>query len=114
MGQSLNFEQRSFLRRRLENKRQSVSTETANAELNEREFNRARELDEAIIRLDANTYGYCEECGTEIPFKRLQIVPETRFCVECERSLEEEDQIRAKNMDSSFLRGMRSYINKGY
>ncbi len=114
MGHSLNFEQRSFLRERLEHKRHTVCTETSNKELSQREFIRAQEIDEAIERIEANTYGYCDECGVEIPFKRLQIVPETRFCIECERSIERENQVRAKNSDPSFLRGMRAYINKGY
>lgn len=114
MGHSLNIEQRSFLRGRLENKRKSVSADTPNRDLSEREFARAKEIDEAVERIESNTYGYCEECGVEIPFKRLQIVPETRYCIECERSLENENQVRSKNSASSFLKGMRAYINKGY
>ncbi len=41
------------------------------------------ELQEARRRLDAKTYGICERCGNPIPAARLEIRPETRFCVTC-------------------------------
>ena len=41
------------------------------------------ELQEARRRLDAKTYGICERCGNPIPAARLEIRPETRFCVNC-------------------------------
>lgn len=46
------------------------------------------EIEEAIERIDAGTYGLCEECGVAIPKARLQTVPHARCCVECQRSLE--------------------------
>ncbi len=48
---------------------------------------RAREamadIEHALERLDAGTYGSCEECGAAIPFERLEAVPAARFCVAC-------------------------------
>ncbi len=48
---------------------------------------RAREalsdIEHALERLDAGTYGTCEECGIAIPFERLEAIPATRFCVAC-------------------------------
>lgn len=41
------------------------------------------ELQEARRRLDTNSYGICERCGNPIPAARLEIRPETRFCVNC-------------------------------
>ena len=35
------------------------------------------------IKLYTEDYGYCEECGDLIPFKRLLIRPESMFCVPC-------------------------------
>jgi RNA polymerase-binding transcription factor DksA len=115
MGQSLNLEQRNFLRDRLVKKRENLSTvQTTNIDLNEWEYSRVKGVDEAIARLDANTYGFCEECGIEIPFKRLAALPETKFCIDCEKSLETENQARGRNADAGFLQGMKSYMNKGY
>lgn len=39
-------------------------------------------IDDAIKRLDGGTYGTCQSCGREIPTERLELVPETPYCVE--------------------------------
>ena len=44
---------------------------------------RVAELDAALGRVDAGTYGRCEACGNVIPAARLQAVPEATLCVEC-------------------------------
>ncbi len=42
----------------------------------------------AMQKLEEGEYGDCEECGKPIPFKRLQIQPESDFCVQCLQALE--------------------------
>lgn len=39
------------------------------------------EVDSAIERLDAGTYGVCQTCGERIPDERLEAVPTARFCI---------------------------------
>jgi RNA polymerase-binding transcription factor DksA len=39
-------------------------------------------IDEALRRLERGEYGRCVICGREIPQERLELVPETPFCVE--------------------------------
>jgi RNA polymerase-binding transcription factor DksA len=39
-------------------------------------------IDEALRRLDRGEYGRCVICGREIPTERLELVPETPYCVE--------------------------------
>src|SRR5213594_1566503 len=39
-------------------------------------------IDEALRRLDRGEYGRCIVCGREIPEARLDLVPETPYCVE--------------------------------
>lgn len=39
-------------------------------------------IDEALRRLERGEYGRCVICGKEIPAARLELVPETPFCVE--------------------------------
>jgi DnaK suppressor protein len=51
---------------------------------------RIDELKDALERLDDGTYGICQECGEPIPWERLQIIPETRHCVQCESAIKEE------------------------
>ena len=39
-------------------------------------------IDEALRRLERGEYGRCIVCGREIPEARLDLVPETPYCVE--------------------------------
>jgi RNA polymerase-binding protein DksA len=41
------------------------------------------EIDAALARLDAGTYGVCEKCGTDIPKERLKALPHAALCVQC-------------------------------
>jgi DnaK suppressor protein len=41
------------------------------------------EIDHALERIDAGTYGRCVTCGTAIPDERLQAVPWAALCVPC-------------------------------
>lgn len=43
-------------------------------------------IDDALARLDHGTYGVCLTCGTAIPPERLEAVPETALCIDCQRS----------------------------
>ena len=40
-------------------------------------------VDEALTRIEEGSYGDCSECGTPIPVARLDVLPYTKFCVEC-------------------------------
>lgn len=44
---------------------------------------RLADLDEAIIRVEAGTYGVCERCSRPIPAERLAARPSARTCVSC-------------------------------
>ena len=41
------------------------------------------QIEHALERLAAGTYGTCESCGREIPAARLEARPESTTCVEC-------------------------------
>lgn len=40
----------------------------------------------ALRLLDTGDYGYCSNCGEEIPEKRLEIDPSATICVRCAKS----------------------------
>ncbi|PVB63727.1 TraR/DksA family transcriptional regulator [Labrenzia sp. 011] len=42
-------------------------------------------IEAALQRLDTGDYGYCVECGEEIPEKRLKVDPAAAFCITCAR-----------------------------
>jgi RNA polymerase-binding transcription factor DksA len=46
------------------------------------------EVDDALDRLRAGTYGTCERCATHIPYERLEILPMSRYCMRCQHALE--------------------------
>jgi len=41
-------------------------------------------IEEALDRMDAGTYAVCTNCGVTIGEKRLQAVPWTPFCIDCQ------------------------------
>ena len=57
--------------------RSQVSTMIAQARI------RMTEVDAALQRLDAGTYGTCESCGEPIAAGRLEARPVARRCVPC-------------------------------
>lgn len=48
----------------------------------------AREVGDALVRVDNGTFGVCEVCQTPVPLARLEILPFARFCVECQQTHE--------------------------
>ena len=46
---------------------------------------RLAEVDAALARLDAGSYGVCERCGGPVGDGRLEARPETRLCIDCAR-----------------------------
>lgn len=45
---------------------------------------RLQDTEEALVRIEEGRYGYCAKCGKEIPAARLSLIPEAKYCVECE------------------------------
>ena len=58
--------------------------------LGENERTKLRLVEEALAKIDEGTYGVCERCEEAIPVKRLDLLPFTRYCVECQSELEKE------------------------
>jgi DnaK suppressor protein len=54
----------------------------------DRERKLIKKIDETILRIDAEDYGYCESCGAEIGLKRLEARPTATLCIDC-KTLEE-------------------------
>ena len=45
-------------------------------------------VETALVRLREGSFGECISCGKEINPKRLEAVPWTRHCIECQEKLE--------------------------
>jgi RNA polymerase-binding transcription factor DksA len=42
-----------------------------------------REIEDALAKFDAGTYGRCESCGQPIAEARLEAMPAARYCITC-------------------------------
>src|SRR5438552_3811982 len=48
-------------------------------------------IEEALVKLEAGTYGYCVECGEEVSEQRLRALPFAVRCKACEEKREQGD-----------------------
>ena len=56
------------------------------------------EIEEALKRIEKNTYGVCELTGKPIPRARLDAIPWTRFTVEAQAQLERDGALRQRRL----------------
>ena len=57
--------------------------------LQERDIHILREIDEALLRIENHSYGFCMDTGEPISEKRLEKIPWTRLSLEAAEALEE-------------------------
>ena len=57
--------------------------------INEHETAELGDIEAALERLDAGTYGQCSECGVTIPPARLNAYPTAKRCIDCQISAEQ-------------------------
>lgn len=60
----------------------------------DRERKLIKKIDESLMDLDNDEYGYCEACGIEIGIRRLEARPTATQCIDCKTL----DEIREKQM----------------
>lgn len=56
--------------------------EMAQAEARRRSSDLAR-IEQALLRVKEDEYGWCAECGEPIAYKRLEIDPAAHLCINC-------------------------------
>lgn len=66
--------------------REQVGHETIEAQIKDLQL-KVNDIKAGLARIDKGSYGRCEKCGKLIPKARLELIPEARYCVECERKL---------------------------
>jgi DnaK suppressor protein len=54
----------------------------------ENEQGTLEQIYDALERIEAGTFGMCEECTEPIAKPRLQAIPYAKFCIECAREME--------------------------
>lgn len=65
-----------------------ASGEELASTLAELESKELAQIERALRRLKAGTYGKCEVCAVRIPVARLNALPFSTLCVKCQRDME--------------------------
>lgn len=68
----------------LADKAASAYSKELNFSLSDGERQLLMQIDEAFVRMKDGSYGVCTNCGTVIGEKRLQAVPWTPYCIDCQ------------------------------
>ena len=66
------------------------------------------EIFNALLRIDAGTYGMCVQCGGPIPLHRLDASPRERFCFSCSDSAPNTPTWRASRAPRPATNGSRT------
>lgn len=66
-------------------------------QLNTRNSAKISQINGALQRIEDQTYGLCEECGEQIPEKRLLANPHFLTCVSCAEEREAEEKQRKRS-----------------
>jgi DnaK suppressor protein len=65
-----------------------TGSDEVNHQLAEFESRELAQIELAIAKLKRGTYGVCEGCGKKIPVARLNALPFSATCIECQREME--------------------------
>src|SRR5262245_59526489 len=58
--------------------------------LTDRDRDKLQAIDDALARIDDASYGVCESCESDIAEGRLEALPFTRLCINCQAEREKE------------------------
>ncbi len=56
--------------------------------LSEAHHRQMQDIDAALARLESGEYGICAGCGDEIPPRRMEVRPFSRYCIDCKTEIE--------------------------
>lgn len=57
-------------------------------------------IEKALAKMATGNFGICEDCGEEIPSRRLMVLPEARLCANCQ-AIEEHQNSRTRYSGAS-------------
>lgn len=65
-----------------------AGSEEISTQLAELEARELSQIERALLRIKQGTYGVCELCQKKIPVARLNALPYSTTCIECQREME--------------------------
>lgn len=66
--------------------REQIGHETVEAQILALE-KKINDIQNALKKMNKGKYGLCESCRKLIPSARLKLLPEAKYCIECEKRL---------------------------
>jgi DnaK suppressor protein len=69
------------------------------AELDARELS---QIERALARLKQGIYGLCEVCAAKIPVGRLNTLPYSTYCINCQREMEKDPSWGERQADGNW------------
>jgi DnaK suppressor protein len=81
--------------------------------LTERGQTLLRQIDDALERIDAGTFGECERCGNDIGHARLKAMPTAALCIDCATALEKRQRTIGANGDVERLPFKDDELDRG-
>jgi DnaK suppressor protein len=73
--------------------------------LGEQDWEKLKQVDEALDKIKDGSYGTCSTCEQPIPEARLDVQPFAKFCVECLSKMENETQHPTPGMPEDITGG---------
>ena len=75
---------------------QSLEQIDRDSSLAEQERREMLAIERALAKMATGSFGVCEDCGEDIPSKRLMVLPQARLCANCQ-AYEEKLSFRTRN-----------------
>jgi DnaK suppressor protein len=78
--------------------------EEVSSQLAELEAKELQQIEHALRKLKQGTYGLCEGCNARIPVNRLNVLPYSVLCIQCQREMESDSSWWGRRADSAWDR----------
>lgn len=94
-----------------------IATETFEMEMNfnlkRNEESALNDINDALKRIENDTYGTCVDCGKNIVEERLEVIPNAKKCISCEKEgiISLEEQIHTRPVEEKVLGNSFGSVN---
>lgn len=72
--------------------------------LTDRDRDKLLAIDDALARIEDGSYGVCDGCESDIAEARLEALPFTRLCINCQAEREKEAKSMKREEDRTYRR----------
>jgi DnaK suppressor protein len=80
--------------------------------LTDRDRDKLQAINDALARIDEGSYGVCESCESDVAEGRLEALPFTRLCINCQAEREKEAKTQKRDEDRTYRRLATSEVDE--